>query len=94
MTTATLTRWGNSQGITIPKKLCEQMNIHVGDRLELTYADNTINITATRHTGRTRKLTIDDIFADYNGHYQPPADYPTIGNEIDWGTPQGKETIR
>ena len=30
MTTTTLTKWGNGQGVRLPKPLTEQLGIHVG----------------------------------------------------------------
>ena len=35
MTTTKLNKWGNSQGVLIPKALCESAGFHVGDRVEM-----------------------------------------------------------
>lgn len=35
MHTTKLARWGNSQGIIIPKHLCEHVGMKVGDRVEI-----------------------------------------------------------
>ena len=35
----------------------------------------------------------EDMFAGWTGSYQPPADWDTQGNEIDWGEPVGDESL-
>ena len=35
MSTTKLNKWGNSQGVLIPKKLCESAGFRVGDRVEM-----------------------------------------------------------
>lgn len=40
----TLKKWGNSQGVLIPKNLCEYLGIAVGDRLEMEEAHGAITM--------------------------------------------------
>ena len=47
MPTTKLTRWGNSQGIVIPKKLCESAGFRVGDKIDLTMNPRTGKIEIT-----------------------------------------------
>ena len=35
MATTKLNKWGNSQGVLIPKKVCESAGFQVGDRVEV-----------------------------------------------------------
>ena len=41
---ATIQRWGNSQGIRIPKVLLEALHIRENDRVELIQTEDTITI--------------------------------------------------
>jgi len=92
MTTATLTKWGNSQGIIIPKGLCDQLDLQVGDKVVLEFEGDSINLRPQRKAfHRSRTVNIDELFAGWDGAYEPPSDWPTIGNEIDWGESVGKE---
>jgi antitoxin MazE len=93
MPTATLNKWGNSQGIIIPKSACSLIGINIGDELNLEVTKNRIEITPVKQTySRTKKLTAEDVFAEWNGQYTLPADLPQgCGNECDWGEPCGKE---
>ncbi|MDR0905995.1 MAG: AbrB/MazE/SpoVT family DNA-binding domain-containing protein [Oscillospiraceae bacterium] len=77
----TITKWGNSQGIRLPKYILEAANIS-GSDVEVTPQDDCIIIRqAKMQKGRKR---IEELFADYDGGYLPQP-------EIDFGEPVGKE---
>lgn len=44
MPTTKLNKWGNSQGVLIPKKLCERAGVQIGDRVEVTINPRTRRI--------------------------------------------------
>lgn len=92
MPSTTLNKWGNSQGIIIPKSICDSLGIGIGDKLEITATDGGIAINPQRSAfRRSRRLTADEVFAGWDGHYEAPADWPAIGREIDWDNPVGEE---
>ena len=41
MSTTKLNKWGNSQGVIIPKHLCEYIGLQVGDPIEITVNSKT-----------------------------------------------------
>lgn len=41
MATTKLNKWGNSQGVIIPKHLCEYVGLQVGDPVEITVNSKT-----------------------------------------------------
>lgn len=41
MSTTKLNKWGNSQGVLIPKHLCEYVGLQVGDQVEITVNSKT-----------------------------------------------------
>lgn len=89
----TLTKWGNGQGFLIPRALCDFIGISVGDKLDIE-ADGAGGIAIRPHASkfvRTQHVDIATLFEGWEGEYEPPSDWPTIGNEIDWGSPVGKE---
>ncbi len=85
----TIQRWGNSQGIRIPKALLEALNIRENDRVELEQTKDAITIkkaTAPAHKTLEERLT---------AYYGRPIDQITrIENspEVDWGAAEGGET--
>ena len=95
--TATLSKWGNSQGVIIPKSICEPLGLVAGDKLELSVSETGGSIEITpirRHATRTRKLSAQEVFADWDGSYELPADLASetgAGKECTWSGTTGKE---
>ncbi len=86
---ATLTKWGNSQGIRIPSSTCELLGISAGARAEIE-ADpvtSTLTVRFERPTGnyaRHRKMTLEEFAAGWTGG--------KVGQE--WGGPDvGAEVV-
>ncbi|MCM1272128.1 MAG: AbrB/MazE/SpoVT family DNA-binding domain-containing protein [Clostridium sp.] len=79
---ATIQKWGNSQGIRIPKAFLEALGMMENDLVELSRVDDNIVITKVKKE-KELTLTLEDIFKDYDGEYS--------AEEFDWGAPVGKE---
>lgn len=77
---ATIQKWGNSQGIRIPKAFLEALGMSENDVVELDRVDDNIVI---RKVKKRTELTLDDIFKDYNDE--------DMAEKFDWGVPVGKE---
>ncbi len=73
-------KWGNSQGIRIPKAFLEALGMRENDLVELSRVDNNILISKVK---KEQELTLEDIFQDYDGAYK--------AEKFDWGSPSGKE---
>ncbi len=76
----TVSRWGNSLGIRLPKEAVDSINIAEGDRLTVTVSDGAITLTRAR-----RRYTIEELCAtmtDENAH--PPMFDDFVGNERLW----------
>lgn len=74
--TATLAKWGNSNGLVIPVDFCRRMNIKAGDKVSLSLDGEKLTIEPER------VFTLEALMAGYDG--------PKPG-EYDWGKPAGKE---
>ena len=77
MPTSTLTKWGNSQGIILPKSICEKMQLDVGDKLELEVLDGELRARPAK------SYTSQALLEGYDGPGPEHVDY--------WGPPVGKE---
>ena len=77
---ATIQKWGNSQGIRIPKAFLEALGMMENDLVELSRVDDHIVIKKAK---KESKLTLEQIFKDYEGE--------STAEEFDWGAPVGKE---
>jgi antitoxin component of MazEF toxin-antitoxin module len=95
--TATLSKWGNSQGVIIPKSICEPLGLSAGDKLKLSISEQGGSIEMTpvrRHATRSRKLSAQEVFVGWDGSYELPADLTGesgAGKECAWGGATGKE---
>lgn len=74
-------KWGNSQGIRIPKYVLDALNWSGTEQVEIIPNDDEIVIKKV-NPAKERK-TINELFAEFDGDYTPEA--------ITWGEPAGKE---
>lgn len=86
---ATLTRWGNSQGLRVPLEACNALGVTVGARAELQVDPATSTLTVkfeqpTHHYARHRKMSLEEFAAGWSGG--------KVGKE--WGGPDvGAEVV-
>ncbi|MCH3975008.1 MAG: AbrB/MazE/SpoVT family DNA-binding domain-containing protein [Bifidobacterium tibiigranuli] len=73
MTTMTVRKWGNSQGVRLSKTLLAQTGLHVGDELDVEIRNNSIVISPKRRRAIHPK-NIDALFAGYEGNFKSTED--------------------
>ena len=78
--TTTIQKWGNSQGIRIPKMLLDSVNWSENEQITIKVDNGKLIIEKTKD--RKRK-NIKELFKNYKGNYEP--------EKIDWGEPKGEE---
>ena len=83
MTTA-IVKWGNSQGIRLPKAFLQNINIAENDTVDVLVENEAIIIKKTY--GKNHKTTKERLVNFYGKNYTPENQV-----EIDWGRPAGKE---
>ena len=88
--TTTLRSWGNGQGVLIPKSVCDQAGLKVGDEFDISLSGRVLTLEPTRR-GRTQVLTAKDVLGNWTGSYVVPPDLAGSGREADWGSPVGTE---
>lgn len=79
MTTTTIQKWGNSQGIRIPKFLLDEVNWNGNEQLIVSADKDRLII----EKAKPKRKNIMELFADFDGEYVPI--------EMDWGDPEGAE---
>jgi antitoxin MazE len=80
--TATVTKWGNAQGIRLPVAFCRQLGLSVGDKVSIELDKQRIILCSEpleKYTLKSRKKTWD-------GSGSPLTDY-------EWGPDTGKEKL-
>lgn len=74
-------RWGNSQGVRVPKEVLAAAKLEVGDAVDVRAVDGTLIVTPLR---RVRgRLALADLVAAM------PTDVANA--EVPWGEPEGDE---
>ncbi len=76
---ATIRKWGNSQGIRIPKGILEMASLHENDEVSMNAEKGRIVIELVKQ----RHRTLDERFAGYSGAAQ--------SQEWETGASTGKE---
>ena len=77
--TTTVGRWGNAMALRIPQALCDEMNLNVGDALEVSVEAGVLVIRRP-----DERYTLRGRMDSWNGEGAP---FP----ETDWGMPEGRE---
>ena len=73
-------KWGNSQGIRLPKSYLDAIGLDVNDSVEILRNGDDIVVHKIK---KSSELTLEDIFEGYNGDYK--------ATEADWGERVGSE---
>ena len=79
--TTSIQKWGNSQGIRIPKHLLDAVKLTPNDKIDIRAQGDLLIIKKAAPT--TARKNIKELFAGYDGDYKP--------QEIDWGGQEGNE---
>lgn len=77
--TTSIQKWGNSQGVRIPKMLLDAVKWSENEKVTITVYDGKLII----EKAKKEKESIMELFENYEGEYTP--------EEVDWGKPEGKE---
>jgi antitoxin MazE len=72
-------KWGNSQGLRLPKQVLELADIAVGEEVEIAVANHQIVVRKAARPKYNLAELVSRIPKDYQAQ------------EVDWGQPVGKE---
>ena len=78
---AKIQKWGNSQGLRLAKNLLADVQLNIGDEVDISVKDGIMIVTPAKRIRGRHKLK--DLVARIPENYQT--------SEIDWGEPVGKE---
>ena len=75
----TIQKWGNSQGVRIPKTILNNVKWSENEQITLTVDNGKIIM----QKAKKERKNIKELFKDYNEEYEPV--------DVDWGEPEGEE---
>jgi antitoxin MazE len=82
----TIVKWGNSQGIRIPKAFLKNIHVSENDPVDITLSDEKIIIKKVK--SKKHKTTKERLVEFYGTNFNQKR---ITHREIDWGKPTGKE---
>lgn len=81
-------KWGNSQGIRIPRIILNQLGFHENDKVEIITNEDSIVI---KKTNKYRHITIDERLETFYGKLINKIETIKQIEELDFGKPVGEE---
>ncbi|MBE7003720.1 MAG: AbrB/MazE/SpoVT family DNA-binding domain-containing protein [Ruminococcaceae bacterium] len=85
---ATIQKWGNSQGLRIPKTLLDAVGLRENDRVELIPSEEGIQI---KKPAASRHRTLEERLTAFYGRSADELGRIAGEPEVDWGKPEGAE---
>ena len=79
--TTMIQKWGNSQGVRIPKVILDSVNWSENEKIVIIVDNGKLVIEKAKE--EHKRKNIKELFKNYKGNYEP--------EEIDWGKPEGEE---
>jgi len=71
--TATISKWGNSQGLRFPKDIMEDLNLSIGDKVKI-FAENH-KIIIEPIVQKQKKYDINDLVKKIPDDYKPVEEF-------------------
>lgn len=78
--TTTIQKWGNSQGVRIPKIVLDTVKWSENEEIVIIVKNDKIIMEKAKDK---KRKNIKELFENFEGAYEPI--------EIDWGEPEGDE---
>ncbi len=76
---ARLQKWGNSDGIRIPKVFLQSLNLKTNDKITIEQVDDKIIISKSNK----EKISLKELFDEYQGK--------NMAKEFEWDDARGRE---
>ncbi len=71
--TATISKWGNSQGLRFPKGILKELNLSVGDKIKFLVQDNKIVLEPVKKS--RKKYSIDELVKQIPDDYKASEEF-------------------
>ena len=68
-----ISKWGNSQGLRFPKNIMKDLNLSIGDEVELSIENEKVIIEPIKQ--KRKKYKIDDLVKKLPKDYKPSEEF-------------------
>ncbi len=69
--TAVISKWGNSQGLRVPKEIMQEISLKIGDKVELETKEDMLIIKPVKR----KKIDINDLVKKIPKEYKPSEEF-------------------
>ncbi len=80
--TTTISKWGNSQGLRFPKKILEELNLSIGDKIKFLIQDDKIVLEPIKKS--KRKYDISELVKQIPSDYKPYEEFDSKTGIEEW----------
>ena len=80
--TATISKWGNSQGLRFPKSILEELNLSVGDKVKFFIQNDKIILEPIKKT--RKKYNINELVKQIPKDYKPYEEFNNKTGIEEW----------
>ncbi|MCG3660648.1 AbrB/MazE/SpoVT family DNA-binding domain-containing protein [Aliarcobacter butzleri] len=80
--TAKISKWGNSQGLRMPKDIMETLHLHVGDDVNITILDGKVILEPIKKD--ILNYDLDDLISKIPSNYKTTEEFDTIVGKEEW----------
>lgn len=79
---ATISKWGNSQGLRFPKNIIEELELSIGDKVEITTQKDRVIIKPL--TRKRKKYDINELVKNIPNDYRPYEEFGSKSGNEEW----------
>lgn len=80
--TAKISKWGNSQGLRIPKDIIESLHLHVGDDVNISIADGKVIIEPIKKD--ILNYDLNELISKIPSKYKAQEEFDTTVGKEEW----------
>ncbi|MFA7572001.1 MAG: AbrB/MazE/SpoVT family DNA-binding domain-containing protein [Sulfurimonadaceae bacterium] len=80
--TAKISKWGNSQGLRMPKNIMESLQLHVGDDVNITILDGKVILEPIKKD--ILNYDLNNLISKIPSDYKASEEFDTIIGKEEW----------
>ena len=80
--TAKISKWGNSQGLRMPKDIMDSLHLHVGDNVNITMLDGKVILEPIKKD--ILNYDLNELISKIPTDYKATEDFDTIVGKEEW----------
>ncbi len=80
--TATISKWGNSQGLRFPKDILKELDLSIGDKMKFIIQNNKIILEPIKKS--RKKYNINELVKQIPSNYKPYEEFNSKVGLEEW----------